>query len=287
MSGQLVILGIPADPVCVPAEDGVSKLAGIPHWLCGEPPSLQSSKCSKCSHALALILTADCPISDDFDRILYLFVCPNCGGDARVFRQKRPAPDPRAAAASPLFTADSLTRPTHISARDLLAALPEPPPPSARRGAQKKPRKQREVGQWPGIYIETFDEPEATIDPEVRFEMSSSVDSAGGEDDDSFRPSVVVDPVLVEYNTRISREPAQVLRYCRFGAPLLQEEVQFQVPNCPACGAPRVFELELVPTVIYLLDPASEMDFGPILVYTCSEDCGDRSCEEFCFVTPP
>jgi pre-rRNA-processing protein TSR4 len=78
-----------------------------------------------------------------------------------------------------------------------------------------------------------------------------------------------------------------VIRYKRFGEPLLQEPIEFDVSDCPLCGAKRVFELELLPTIIFMLDPDSPMDFGPILVYTCENDCGDGSCEEFCFVTPP
>jgi hypothetical protein len=68
-----------------------------------------------------------------------------------------------------------------------------------------------------------------------------------------FRPAV-----LVGYN---GPEPIQVSRHCRFGEPLLHEQVEFHV-------------LE------------SKIDFVPILVYTHAEECGYGSCEEFCFVSP-
>jgi pre-rRNA-processing protein TSR4 len=105
--------------------------------------------------------------------------------------------------------------------------------------------------------------------------------------DEEERMAVEIDPVLIEYNARMSRCPRQVIRYHRYGEPLLQDPMEFDVPVCPLCGAKRVFEFELMPTVIFMLDPDSTMDFGPVLVYSCENDCGNASCEEFCLVTPP
>jgi pre-rRNA-processing protein TSR4 len=183
-----------------------------------------------------------------------------------------------------------LSTATATTPDDLLAAFgsfgaPAKPPPKQAGG--KKPKRQREKGRFPGYYVETFEEPEATLGPEVRYVISTSPDSIGAGMEEEDKMAVEVDPVLIEYNERMSRCPGQVIRYSRFGAPLLQEPVEFTVPDCPLCGAKRVFELELMPTVIYLLEPDSGMDFGPILVYTCANDCGEGSCEEFCFVSPP
>ena len=286
----IVTLGVADDPVYEPAEEGVTKIGGVPRWLCGEPPALDKARCEKCGAPLALILSADCPLDDDFDRIIYLFVCPRCGGDAKAWRQKRPA-GPVAAAeddTSPIFTMSDLKKPTRANAADLLAqlaSLGEPEPP--KKGG-KEPQKVREKGVFPAFYIETFDEPEAVLDPSVKYTISNSVDSVGsgfgGEED---KPDVVVDPVLVEYNEKMSRCPSQVIRYCRAGSPLLQEPMKLRVPKCPKCGAERVFEVELMPTVIFQLAPESDMDFGPILVFTCGKDCGDGTCEEHCIVCPP
>jgi pre-rRNA-processing protein TSR4 len=169
-----------------------------------------------------------------------------------------------------------------------LASIGQPTPPPPPAGKKKKaPKKVREVGRFPAFYIDTFDEPEAMLDGNIEFEISSSVDSAASEVSEEVKMDVVVDPILVEYNERISRCPSQVLRYSRFGTPLLQEACDVQVPKCERCGKERVFEVELIPTVIYILDPESSMDFGPILVYTCADDCGDGCCEEFCYVCPP
>ena len=284
-----VILGVPDDPVYEPAEEGVTKIGGSPHWLCGEPAGLDKARCEKCGAVLALILSADCPLDGDFDRIIYLYVCPRCGRDAKAWRQKRPVgPSSRATAdACPIFTADDFQKPARANAADLLAQLAALGEPEKPKKGQKEPEKVLEKGVFPAYYIDTFDEPEASLDPSVHYTISTSVDSVGSGMGEEDRADVAVDPVLVEYNEKMSRCPSQVIRYCREGTPLLQEPMKLRVPKCPSCGAERVFEVELLPTVIYQLAPESEMDFGPILVFTCGNDCGQGSCEEHCIVCPP
>lgn len=102
-------------------------------------------------------------------------------------------------------------------------------------------------------------------------------------------PVIAITPELVEFNEHMSRCPDQVLRYCRFGEPLLQDKTDVSnIPKCPKCGANRIFEFEILPTIIYTLDPESDMDFGPILVYTCSQDCGQEgTCDEHCIICSP
>lgn len=79
------------------------------------------------------------------------------------------------------------------------------------------------------------------------------------------------------------------------------------MPPCSACGAPRVFEFQLVPPLLHVLqvdkytktdnnksntgDLASAyqqggMDWGNIAVYTCSNPacCPETAVEEFCVV---
>ncbi|KAH0789896.1 programmed cell death protein 2-like [Histomonas meleagridis] len=299
MSGSYVTLGVPEDPVYVPAEEGVTKIGGVPKWLCGEPKDFNQVKCTKCKCNLALILSCDCPTNDDFDRIIYLFVCPKCGKEARVFRQVKsisaPPETPQAPQTNqntPLFGSSDLSNQSS-SPDDLLAALSSftTPPTNKKQPPPKKGKKsnrpQKEIGRFPAYYIETFDEPEALLEKGIQFTISSSVDSTASTINEEDLPDFEITPELVEYNERMSRCPEQVIRYSRFGTPLLPEKVDINVPRCSKCGAERVFELELMPTIIYKLDPNSPMDFGPILVYTCGADCGDGSCEEYCFVTPP
>lgn len=47
------------------------------------------------------------------------------------------------------------------------------------------------------------------------------------------------------------------------------------IPFC-ACGAPRVFEMQLMSTLIYLLNAKSKkcgLDFGIVAIFVCSKSC--------------
>eukprot|EP00418_Pyrodinium_bahamense_P044388 CAMPEP_0179209644 /NCGR_PEP_ID=MMETSP0796-20121207/104557_1 /TAXON_ID=73915 /ORGANISM="Pyrodinium bahamense, Strain pbaha01" /LENGTH=380 /DNA_ID=CAMNT_0020914603 /DNA_START=60 /DNA_END=1203 /DNA_ORIENTATION=- len=66
-------------------------------------------------------------------------------------------------------------------------------------------------------------------------------------------------------------------------------------PPCGRCGARRVFEVQLLPTLLYTVRarcpehfPDAEIEWGTVCVYTCSADCSadDEPCEEFVVVQP-
>ena len=281
----MVVIGVPEQPVYVPAEEGVTKIGGRPNWLCGPAEILDSDKCKTCGCSFELLVSADCPVDDDFDRILYFFICPKCGQDGRVIRQKKPVSAKEAAVSTALFTQENISGKSDIMAA--LSAFNAPQTKTTKKGKKQRPNK--EIGRWPGFYIETFDEPEAQLPPDMDVVISTSVDSTsdinGGEED---KLDVTVSPELVEYNERMSRCPDQVLRYSRFGEPLLQEKMEINVPKCPHCGGERAFEFEILPTIIFILEPESPMDFGPILVYTCKGDCGGQGTyQEHCIISPP
>lgn len=318
MSGTFVTIGVPEEPVYIPAEEGVTKIGGIPKWLCGEPENFKELKCKKCKCQLAHILSCDCPIDDVYDRVLYLFICPKCGQEARVFRQKKLAVAPKDNVDNEFMDENSKPKEPENNGNlfgqndfikkettpdDLFAAFNSfsnnlnNKQQNKKKGGnnnnnqpkkgKKSNRPQKEIGRFPAYYIETFEEPEATLAKGMNVTISGSNDSTAsmlGEED---LPDYGITPELVEFNERMSRCPDQVLRYARFDEPLTPEKLEINVPPCPRCGEKRVFEVELMPTIIYTLEPDSSMDFGPILVYTCSKDCNEGSCEEFCHITPP
>lgn len=47
------------------------------------------------------------------------------------------------------------------------------------------------------------------------------------------------------------------------------------LPACPHCHAERIFELQLLPTLIHFLKPVEHRmtDFASIYVYTCANNC--------------
>eukprot|EP01138_Halocafeteria_seosinensis_P016340 gb/GECG01016671.1/.p1 GENE.gb/GECG01016671.1/~~gb/GECG01016671.1/.p1 ORF type:complete len:424 (+),score=55.19 gb/GECG01016671.1/:1-1272(+) len=109
------------------------------------------------------------------------------------------------------------------------------------------------------------------------------------------------------FNERISIEPEQVVRYCRWknavilwagyeGRPCLKQcsidsaaqgvDNCTECPACPYCGQERKFEFQIMPQTISFVVDAFEhpriseqttslpdLDFGTIVVYTCTGSC--------------
>lgn len=98
---------------------------------------------------------------------------------------------------------------------------------------------------------------------------------------------VDVDKAFLRFQKRITRAPAQVLRYARVGyetshEPLLVNDLPgnqppTDLPPCIYCGEHRNFEFQIMPQLLsYLnLDNVANdaLDYGTILVYSCSRNC--------------
>lgn len=105
---------------------------------------------------------------------------------------------------------------------------------------------------------------------------------------------------LQKFQRRIERSPAQVVRYSWGGSPLWlappPKELAAGVwpPPCGRCGGARIFELQLLPTLLSQFSwalpedaPGRKMEWGTVAVYTCGQDCGsEEACEEFVVVQP-
>jgi len=103
------------------------------------------------------------------------------------------------------------------------------------------------------------------------------------------------------FQARVSCAPDQVIRYCfkDQASPLWPSPANLpaltDVPPCKRCGAPRKFEFQVMPQLLNHLqqdemDPAA-LDWGTIVVYTCSKSCsgpsgGAKYDEEFVWVQP-
>ncbi|KAF0288279.1 Programmed cell death protein 2 [Amphibalanus amphitrite] len=87
------------------------------------------------------------------------------------------------------------------------------------------------------------------------------------------------DPVFARFRKRVAREPEQVIRYWRGGAPLWvskdHQPAETDIPDC-SCGAKRHFEFQILPQLLNHLDldeMGDSVDWGTLAVYTCSESC--------------
>jgi pre-rRNA-processing protein TSR4 len=100
------------------------------------------------------------------------------------------------------------------------------------------------------------------------------------------------DKTLYKFQKRLQRAPQQCIRYCFGGTPLWMSSSQLpkSIPNCEECGASRVFELQLLSTLVYFLKVSHHesrtIDFGVLAIYTCSKSCQSAQIyhKEFCFV---
>ncbi|EFX03374.1 pdcd2 domain protein [Grosmannia clavigera kw1407] len=166
------------------------------------------------------------------------------------------------------------------------------------------------VETWPVTYpvswiaeaeYETLDPTPAMPEQAVQMEVddgSGGGGSSGKEDKYVFESSM--DAAFQRFADRVSQNPEQVIRYEFAGQPLLyskddtvaglwQTQQQAGVgvttmaagpPRCTACGGRRVFEVQLMPHAIALLE-ADEMglegmDWGTVMVAVCEQDCQGR-----------
>ena len=87
--------------------------------------------------------------------------------------------------------------------------------------------------------------------------------------------SNITDKVFYKFQKRIERNQSQCLRYLRRGEPLwIRKEKPSSIPDCEVCNSKRTFELQLMPSLIYILQSSQgvHIDYGTVTVYTCSND---------------
>lgn len=103
----------------------------------------------------------------------------------------------------------------------------------------------------------------------------------------------VKDPVFAKFTRFHALNKNHVLRYHLGGVArwFCQFRQLEDVPKCPHCGGPRVFECQVQPMLIaQLKGPLQErLDFGTICIYSCEESCDPHVpsyLEEFAYVQP-
>lgn len=142
-------------------------------------------------------------------------------------------------------------------------------------------------------------ETEGTNGSKPQYDM----DDSGGSALDKGTFESTLDKTFQKFSDRIAQNPEQVLRYEYKGQPLLysgHDDVASRfvvphgkagavkgIPRCESCGAQRVFEVQLVPGLIYelekdeVMDLEDGMEWGTILVGTCSNNCGGSGLVSF------
>ncbi|XP_065170994.1 programmed cell death protein 2-like [Atheta coriaria] len=100
------------------------------------------------------------------------------------------------------------------------------------------------------------------------------------------------DKMFHYYLTKIRENPGHFLRYSRGANGLLLYPLQESMKRCKYCQGDMIFEFQLLPTLIPLLklsgdqSDATRIEFGNVLVFTCSKSCwfGDALRQEYVVV---
>ncbi|CAL5870282.1 uncharacterized protein PFLUO_LOCUS4517 [Penicillium psychrofluorescens] len=195
-----------------------------------------------------------------------------------------------------------------------------PPPPVPQNKAKPTPESTGLVTPWPAqsdfptpythYYLdaeyETLSRPSTPAIPEnVTMEPMDEEGGGGAELKDTFESEL--DKAFMKFSTRLAHNPEQVLRYEFRGSPLLYSHTDAvgrylhvhpdgnanarittvgggaNMPRCEYCGSERVFELQLVPHAISMLEEGREgvglgkedagMEWGAIILGVCAQDC--------------
>ncbi|NXW82246.1 PDD2L protein, partial [Alopecoenas beccarii] len=124
--------------------------------------------------------------------------------------------------------------------------------------------------------------------------MSESFANEG--DNEKYEKSQVKsrDHTFHKFMKRISVCHEQILRYSWGGQPLFitcpPDDINKEVPACSNCGSNRIFEFQLMPALVSMLqsDSGLSVEFGTAIVYTCERSCWPTNhqtpLEEFIFV---
>ncbi|KAF2723432.1 hypothetical protein K431DRAFT_337399 [Polychaeton citri CBS 116435] len=171
---------------------------------------------------------------------------------------------------------------------------------------------------YPSYHLDAekeFLEPEdsTSIPQNARLDTSGegSSGSGGGLEDKAAFESTL-DHTFQRFADRLSQNPEQVLRYEWQAQPLLYSKSdqvgalfatsqdsgsgsgirtssasgsgKSKIPRCANCGAGRVFELQLTPHLIAMLEAEDEglegMDWGTVILGVCTKDCIERKAAE-------
>jgi hypothetical protein len=265
------------------SESDGSFIGGRPLWAGNaDGPEIV---CSECGSALVQVTQMWAPLEGLRRRSLHLFVCAQCRdppGQWRAFRSQTSDPfsDSEDEEDGGKKTQQQLVQVPAVGFADvddatldaLLAAnaVREKKKPTKKKKSKKKKARKKELPVWEGCEIQPCwldvvekrppkraavsekqaDEAAAALERLV-LEAAKDKESWGGEE---FETGSRESKTFRVFQKALGRDPSRVVRYQRDGAPLWISEPppSDTPPDCARCGARTVFEMQLLPTLLYL-----------------------------------
>jgi len=296
-----------------PYESQIGGIPKIPEWVSFD---VKQARCGVCGYPLYLLLQAYCPYGD-LERIFLVMACNTAACQTQVskswkvwrFQRQHEEQAQSSDSEADSETEDS-TDPPKGNDRPELPAVSGAENQQA-NSSSNAAEDLHASGPFtlPAFTLDMFEEPEkGDTEVNVAEELHKMETINAGTDqlitvndlDDVTQslPQCQVDTVFLRFQRRMQRCPRQVVRWGIGGQPLWisDECLPSTIPPCVACGAPRVMELQLMPTLVYFLKPYrfshvtgdEGIDFGTVTVYSCVAMCtGAPVCPEHVHVQPP
>jgi pre-rRNA-processing protein TSR4 len=100
--------------------------------------------------------------------------------------------------------------------------------------------------------------------------------------------AIFADRTYLKFKKKLDISPEQCFRYSFGGRPLWATDAHDEPGTCGACGGPRVYEMQLMPPVLYFLQQAykdlppseygpNDWDWSTLVVYSCAQSCLQRA----------
>ncbi|XP_073438330.1 programmed cell death protein 2-like [Dendrobates tinctorius] len=306
----------------------VSKIGGVPHPM--PQLTLLFPSCPLCSSVLCHVVQVYCPLEGSrYHRVIHVFACStkSCWGKAEswvALRSQCPETHHPAVTQAALKQEDKMAATDWCEDADdwgldkaeshatCCPAVPAPTDWTAQLQDLSLADTSETVRSGDSIfrsyYIAVAEEEDCAWDTnldharrlltdyEKREEalVMADPESGGGEGEKYEKCDLPRrDVVFHKFLKKISKCHQQILRYSWNGSPLYisSPEAASRPPSCPRCGAPRVFEFQLMPALVTMLQgskAALSLEFGTVLIFTCERSCwgngAQTSVQEYCMV---